>query len=289
VGIITTQAVPQADGSYAINGTKIFITFGDHDFTNNIIHLVLARLPGAPKGPKGISLFLVPKFLIDAQGNPGQRNGVVTAGIEKKMGIKGSPTCVLNFDDATGWLVGEPNAGLAAMFTMMNYARLDVAQQGLSQGERALQGAAAYTRERLQMRAATGAKHPEKSADPIIVHADIRRMLLTMKSLVEGPRALATSAITLSRQNGSAATTCSVSSSRSQRASSPKSAPKRPIGEFRASAVTVTSVSMAWSSTREMRASWPSTKAPTPFKPTTSCVARFSARWVRSPISSSCS
>jgi alkylation response protein AidB-like acyl-CoA dehydrogenase len=191
VGIITTQAAPQADGSYAINGTKIFITFGDHDFTSNIIHLVLARLPGAPKGPKGISLFLVPKFLIDTQGKPGKRNGVVTAGIEKKMGIKGSPTCVLNFDDATGWLVGEPNAGLAAMFTMMNYARLDVAQQGLSQGERALQGAAEYTRERLQMRAATGAKYPEKSADPIIVHADIRRMLLTMKSLVEGSRALA--------------------------------------------------------------------------------------------------
>jgi len=178
VGIITTQAAPLADGSYAINGTKIFITFGEHDFTENIIHLVLARLPGAPKGPKGISLFIVPKFLPDADGKPAARNAVVCAGIEKKMGIK-------------GWLVGPPNAGLACMFTMMNYARLDVAQQGLSQGERALQGAAAYTRERLQMRAANGAQHPEKVADPIIVHADIRRMLLTMKSLVEGSRALA--------------------------------------------------------------------------------------------------
>jgi alkylation response protein AidB-like acyl-CoA dehydrogenase len=191
VGIISTQAAPLGDGSFAINGTKIFITFGEHDFTDNIIHLVLARLPGAPKGPKGISLFIVPKYLPDADGKPGERNGVVCAGIEKKMGIKGSPTAVLNFDDAKGWLVGPPNAGLACMFTMMNYARLDVGQQGLSQGERALQGAVAYARERLQMRAANGAKFPEKVADPIIVHADIRRMILTMKSLVEGSRCLA--------------------------------------------------------------------------------------------------
>ena len=154
------------------------------------MHLVLARLPGAPKGPKGISLFLVPKFLPDADGNPGARNGVICATIEKKMGIKASPTCVLNFEEAKGTIVGKPNQGLAAMFTMMNYARLDVAQHGLSQAERSLQGAAEYTRERLQMRAAKGAVQPDKDADPIIAHADIRRMLLTMKSLTEGCRAL---------------------------------------------------------------------------------------------------
>jgi alkylation response protein AidB-like acyl-CoA dehydrogenase len=191
VGIITTQAKPLDDGSYAITGTKIFITFGEHDLAENIIHLVLARLPGAPRGPKGISLFLVPKFLLDADQHPGVRNGVVCASIEHKMGIKASPTCVLNFEEATGFIVGPPNGGLAAMFTMMNYARLDVGQQGLSQGERALQGAAAYTLERLQMRAASGARAPEKVADPIIAHADVRRMLLTIKSLVEGSRALA--------------------------------------------------------------------------------------------------
>jgi alkylation response protein AidB-like acyl-CoA dehydrogenase len=191
VGIISTQARPLGDDSYALTGTKIFITYGEHDLTDNIVHLVLARLPGAPKGPKGISLFLVPKFLVDAQGKLGARNGVVCASIEHKMGIKASPTCVLNFEDAQGWLVGSPNGGLAAMFTMMNYARLDVGQQGLSQGERALQGAASYALERLQMRAASGARAPDKVADPIIAHADVRRMLLTIKSLVEGARALA--------------------------------------------------------------------------------------------------
>jgi alkylation response protein AidB-like acyl-CoA dehydrogenase len=192
VGIITTQAVPDGDGSYKLTGTKIFITYGEHDMAENIVHLVLARLPGAPKGPRGISLFIVPKFLPDERGNPGQRNGVLCTSIEKKMGIKGSPTCVLAFEEAKGFLVGSPNEGLASMFTMMNYARLDVAQHGLSQAERSLQGAVAYTRERLQMRAANGPKFPNKAADPIIVHADIRRMLLTMKSLVEGCRALTT-------------------------------------------------------------------------------------------------
>lgn len=197
VGIITTAAKPNGDGSYALNGTKIFITFGEHDMTDNIIHLVLARLPGAVKGPKGISLFLVPKYLLDDAGNPGKEiNGVVCASIEHKMGILASPTCVLNFEDAKGFLVGKEHGGMAAMFTMMNYARLDVGQQGLSQGERALQGAAAYALERLQMRAASGAKAPDKVADPIIVHADIRRMLLTIKSLVEGSRALAIYAAT---------------------------------------------------------------------------------------------
>ncbi|MDB4991237.1 MAG: phenylacyl-CoA dehydrogenase [Myxococcaceae bacterium] len=197
VGIITTSAKPAGDGSFLLTGTKIFITFGDHDMTENIIHLVLARLPGAAKGPKGISLFLVPKFLLDEAQNPtGDLNGVVCSSIEHKMGIKASPTCVLNFEDAKGFLVGREHGGLAAMFTMMNYARLDVGQQGLSQGERALQGASAYALERLQMRAAGGVRAPDKAADPIIAHADIRRMLLTIKSLVEGSRALAIYAAT---------------------------------------------------------------------------------------------
>jgi alkylation response protein AidB-like acyl-CoA dehydrogenase len=199
VGIISTNAKPSPDndGTYLINGTKIFITFGEHDMTDNIIHLVLARLPGAAKGPKGISLFIVPKHVITADGGlSSEINGVVCSSIEHKMGIKASPTCVLNFEDARGYLVGKEHGGMAAMFTMMNYARLDVGQQGLSQGERALQGAAAYTLERLQMRAASGPRAPDKVADPIIAHADIRRMLLTMKSLVEGSRALAIFAAT---------------------------------------------------------------------------------------------
>ncbi len=191
VGIITTKATPNADGSYVINGTKIFITYGDHDFTDNIVHLVLARLPDAPPGPKGISLFLVPKFLPDADGKPGADNHVVCASLEKKMGIKASPTCVLNFEDSKGFLIGKPNAGLVSMFVMMNYARLDVAMHGLGQAERSLQGAAAYARERLQMRAPNGPKAPDKRADPIIVHPDVRRMLLTQKAIAEGCRALA--------------------------------------------------------------------------------------------------
>ncbi len=191
VGIITTQAKPNDDGSYTINGGKIFISYGEHDLTPNIIHLVLARLPGAVKGPKGISLFVVPKFLVKEDGSlETQKNGVICTSIEHKMGIKASPTCVLSFEDAKGFLIGPPHGGMAAMFTMMNFARLDVGQQGLAQGERALQGAAAYTLERLQMRAAGGARNPEKVADPIVAHADIRRMLLTIKSLVEGSRAL---------------------------------------------------------------------------------------------------
>jgi alkylation response protein AidB-like acyl-CoA dehydrogenase len=198
VGIITTQAKPNDDGTYTINGGKIFISYGEHDLTPNIIHLVLARLPGAVKGPKGISLFVVPKFWLDAEGNPDQskKNGVICTSIEHKMGIKASPTCVLSFEDAVGYLVGPPHGGMAAMFTMMNYARLDVGQQGLAQGERALQGAAAYTLDRLQMRAASGARYPDKVADPIVAHADIRRMLLTIKSLVEGSRALSMYAAT---------------------------------------------------------------------------------------------
>lgn len=191
LGILTTRAAPQADGSYHITGTKIFITGGDHDLTSNIVHLVLARLPDAPAGPKGISLFLVPKFLLDAQGNIGQRNAVTASALEHKMGIKASSTCVMNFDGATGWLVGEPHQGLAAMFTMMNYERLSIGLQGIGCGEMSYQNAVRYAKERLQGRAAHGATNPQSAADPIIHHADVRRMLLTQRAWNSGSRALA--------------------------------------------------------------------------------------------------
>ncbi|GAB2621384.1 acyl-CoA dehydrogenase C-terminal domain-containing protein [Novilysobacter erysipheiresistens] len=188
LGLLKTRAVPNDDGSYDITGTKIFITAGDHDFTDNIIHLVLARLPDAPAGSKGISLFVVPKIRVAPDGTVGEANGVRVGSIEHKMGIHGSATCVLNFDGAQGYLVGQANKGLMAMFTMMNTARLAVGLQGLGLSDRALQNALAYSRERLQMRALSGAKFPDKAADPIIVHPDVRRMLLTCKSLVEGGR-----------------------------------------------------------------------------------------------------
>lgn len=189
LGIIRTRADDNGDGSYNITGSKIFITWGEHDMAENIIHLVLARLPGAPKGPKGISLFIAPKFLVNDDGSLGQRNGVTCGSIEKKMGIKASATCVMNFDAAQGWLVGEPNQGLACMFTMMNYERLVVGIQGLGAAERSWQNAVEYARERLQSRSPTGAVAPEKAADPIIVHPDVRRMLLTMRAYTEGSRA----------------------------------------------------------------------------------------------------
>ena len=189
LGMIRTKAEPRADGSYAISGTKIFITGGEHDLTENIIHLVLAKLPDAPAGSKGISLFLVPKVLVNADGSLGERNGVSCGSIEHKMGIKASATCVMNFDGAIGYLVGEPNNGLAAMFTMMNYERLGVGIQGLAAGERSYQNAIEYARERIQSRAPTGPVAQDKAADPIIVHPDVRRMLLTMKALNEGGRA----------------------------------------------------------------------------------------------------
>ncbi|MGE8362231.1 acyl-CoA dehydrogenase C-terminal domain-containing protein [Pseudomonas sp.] len=188
LGIIRTKAEPQADGSYKISGTKIFITGGEHDLTENIIHLVLAKLPDAPAGPKGISLFLVPKFMVNADGSLGEHNALSCGSIEHKMGIKASATCVMNFDGATGWIVDAPNKGLAAMFTMMNYERLGVGIQGLSTGERSYQSAIEYARERIQSRAPTGPVAKDKAADPIIVHPDVRRMLLTMKSLNEGGR-----------------------------------------------------------------------------------------------------
>lgn len=190
LGIIKTRAVPQADGSYGITGSKIFISAGEHDMSANIIHLVLAKLPDAPAGTKGISLFIVPKFLPDAEGEAGERNGVSCGSIEHKMGIKASATCVLNFDGAKGFLIGEANKGLNCMFTMMNHARLGTGMQGLCLGEASFQGAIRYANDRLQMRALTGAKAPEKAADPIIVHPDVRRMLLTMKAFNEGNRAL---------------------------------------------------------------------------------------------------
>jgi alkylation response protein AidB-like acyl-CoA dehydrogenase len=194
LGLLTTKAVPQGDGSYSITGQKIFISAGEHDLAENIIHLVLARIEGAPAGVKGISLFIVPKILVDADGSLGARNGVSCGSIEEKMGIHGNATCVMNYDGATGYLVGEANRGLNAMFVMMNEARLGVAIQGLSQSEVAYQNAVAYAKERLQGRALTGPKYPDKKADPIIVHPDIRRTLMEIKAFNEAARGLALAA-----------------------------------------------------------------------------------------------
>lgn len=190
LGMLRTKAVPQGDGSYKITGQKIFISAGEHDLTENIVHLVLARIEGAPAGTKGISLFIVPKFLPDAAGNPGARNAVKCLRLEEKMGIHGNATCVISHEEATGWLVGEENRGLPLMFVMMNEARIGVAVQGLAQAEAAYQEAAAYARDRLQGRSLTGPKNPDGPADPIIVHPDVRRMLMEAKAIIEGGRAL---------------------------------------------------------------------------------------------------
>ena len=190
LGLIKTKAVPQADGSYAITGQKIFISAGEHDLADNIIHLVLARIEGAPAGVKGISLFLVPKFLPDAKGNPGERNGVVCGSIEHKMGIHGNATAVLNYDGAKGWLVGEEHRGVPAMFVMMNGARLGVAVQGLALSEVAYQNAAAYAKDRRQGRSLKGPVEPDKPADILLVHPDVRRMLLEIRAFNEAARAL---------------------------------------------------------------------------------------------------
>ncbi|MGF7149552.1 alkylation response protein AidB-like acyl-CoA dehydrogenase [Sphingomonas zeicaulis] len=190
LGLLRTRAVPQEDGSYRITGSKIFISSGDHDLTDNVIHLVLAKLPDAPAGVKGISLFLVPKFLPKDDGTPGARNGVSVAGLEHKMGLKASATCQLAFEDSIGWLVGSPNKGMQAMFTMMNTERVSVGIQGLGVAEAAYQAAVAYAKERLQGRALSGAKRPDLPADPIIVHPDVRRMLMTQRAYAEGSRAL---------------------------------------------------------------------------------------------------
>jgi alkylation response protein AidB-like acyl-CoA dehydrogenase len=191
LALLRTRAQPQADGSYQLSGSKIFISGGEQDLSDNIIHLVLARLPDAPPGIKGISLFLVPKRLLDADGSPAARNALSCGALEHKMGIKGASTCVMNFDGATGWLVGQPNQGLACMFTMMNDARFQVGLQGLGIAEAAFQGGLAYARERLQSRAIKGPVALDKPADPIIVHPDVRRMLLIQKTLSEGCRMLA--------------------------------------------------------------------------------------------------
>jgi len=188
LSLLRTRARPAGDGSHRVTGTKIFITSGEHDLTENIIHLVLARLPDAPAGVKGISLFLVPKFIPDAAGRPGARNGMYCSGLEHKLGIRASATCQLQFEEATGWLVGEPHKGLRAMFTMMNGARLSVGIEGVGIAEAAYQGAVAYARDRLQGRASESTG--DRAADPLLVHADVRRMLLTMRAHAEGGRAL---------------------------------------------------------------------------------------------------
>jgi hypothetical protein len=190
LGLMRTKAEPRGDGAYAITGTKIFISAGEHDLAENIVHLVLAKIPGGPEGIKGVSLFVVPKFLVAADGSVGARNAVSCGALEEKMGIHGNSTCVMNYDGATGWLVGEEHKGMRAMFTMMNAARLGVGVQGLAQSELAYQNALAYARDRRQGRALTGAKAPDQPADPIIVHPDIRRILMNIKAFNEGARAL---------------------------------------------------------------------------------------------------
>jgi butyryl-CoA dehydrogenase len=191
LGLLKTQAVPRGDGSFALSGTKIFISAGEHDLTPNIVYFVLARLPDAPQGSRGISLFLVPKVLVNADGTPGERNAISCGAVEHKMGIHGCPTCVMNLDGAQGWLMGEPHQGLKAMFSMMNTERIAVGIHGLAISEASYQNAVAYARERLQGRAPGGARAPSQTADPIIVHPDVRRMLLTQKALTEGCRMLA--------------------------------------------------------------------------------------------------
>ncbi|QHS09367.1 acyl-CoA dehydrogenase C-terminal domain-containing protein [Sinimarinibacterium sp. NLF-5-8] len=190
LGQVKTKAEPQADGSYKITGTKIFISAGDHDLTENIVHIVLARLPDAPKGTRGISLFIVPKIMVNEDGSLGERNTVRTDGIEHKMGIHGNATCVLSFEEATGYMIAEPNKGLEAMFTFMNTARIGTAIQGIAHAELSYQGALRYAKDRRSMRALSGKKEPEKVADALIYHADVRRMLLTQKAFAEGGRAM---------------------------------------------------------------------------------------------------
>ncbi len=189
LGLLRTKAVPQGDGSYKITGGKIWISGGEHDMAENIVHLVLARIEGAPEGTRGISLFIVPKFIPDADGKPGARNSVYCDGLEEKMGIHGNATCVIRHEESVGWLVGEENKGLSLMFVMMNEARIGVGLQGVAQAEAAYQAAATFAKERLQGRSLTGPKNPDGPADPIIVHPDVRRMLMDSRALIEGGRA----------------------------------------------------------------------------------------------------
>ncbi|HEY8573377.1 acyl-CoA dehydrogenase C-terminal domain-containing protein [Phenylobacterium sp.] len=189
LGMLRTKAVPAGDGTYRITGQKIWISGGEQDLTENIVHLVLARIEGAPQGTRGISLFIVPKFIPDADGNPGERNAVKCLGLEEKMGIHGNATCVISHEEATGWLIGEENRGLAIMFVMMNEARIGVGMQGLAQAEAAYQAARDFAKDRLQGRSLTGPKNPDGPADPIIVHPDVRRMLMDSRAIIEGGRA----------------------------------------------------------------------------------------------------
>ena len=189
LGLLRTKAVPQGDGSYRISGQKIWISGGEHDMAENIVHLVLARIEGAPEGTRGISLFIVPKFIPDAEGKPGARNSVYCGGLEEKMGIHGNATCVILHEESVGWLVGEENRGLALMFVMMNEARIGVGLQGVAQAEAAYQAAAEFAKDRLQGRSLTGPKNPEGPADPIIVHPDVRRLLMHSRAIIEGGRA----------------------------------------------------------------------------------------------------
>jgi hypothetical protein len=189
LGLLRTKAVPNGDGTYKISGQKIWISGGEHDLTDNIVHLVLARIEGAPAGVRGISLFIVPKFIPGADGKPGERNAVKCLGLEEKMGIHGNATCVISHEEATGWLIGEENRGLSIMFVMMNEARLGVGMQGLAQAEAAYQAAATFAKERLQGRSLTGPKNADGPADPIIVHPDVRRMLMDARAIIEGGRA----------------------------------------------------------------------------------------------------
>ena len=190
LGLMRTKAEPNKDSSFSITGQKIFISSGEHDMAENIIHLVLAKIPGGPNGIKGVSLFIVPKFMVKSDGNLGERNRLSCGALERKMGIHGNPTCVMNYDGATGFLLGEAHKGMRAMFTMMNEARLGVGMQGLGQASIAYQNAAVYAKDRLQGRDVTGTKNPGGPADPLIVHPDVRRSLMDQKSFVEGARAL---------------------------------------------------------------------------------------------------
>lgn len=192
LGLMRTKAEPNDDGSYKISGQKIFISAGDHDMAENVIHLVLAKIPGGPEGIKGVSLFIVPKYKVNADGSVGEANGVSVGSIEEKMGIHGNSTCVMNYDEAEGYLLGDMHKGMRAMFTMMNEARLGVGMQGLAQAEAAYQNAVIYAKDRLQGRAVTGAENPDGPADPLIVHPDIRRNLMDQKSFIEGARASCT-------------------------------------------------------------------------------------------------
>jgi len=263
LGLLRSKAEPQGDGTYLITGSKIFISAGEHDISDNIVHLVLARLPDAPEGSKGISLFLVPKFMPNEDGSIGERNGIACGAIEEKMGIHGNSTCQMNLDNARATLIGQPHKGLQAMFVFMNAARLGVGMQSLGLTEVAYQNALAYAKDRIQMRSLSGVKAPDKPADPIIVHPDVRRMLLTAKAFAEGGRAFSSYvALQIDRElnhtdedvRKEAADEVALPR-QSSRPSSPTTAGSRRPKRCRSTAATATSPNGAWSSTCATRAS----------------------------------